>query len=97
MRALVFNQHGGPEVLEYAEVTVPTLSPTDMLVKVHACALNHLDIYVREGIPGSHLSFPHISGGDISGVVVDVGTQVKEVAKGDRVLVDARITCGKCS
>tara|TARA_A100001037_G_scaffold306692_1_gene354097 strand:+ start:27195 stop:28244 length:1050 start_codon:yes stop_codon:yes gene_type:complete len=97
MRALVFNQHGGPEVLEYSEVDIPNLSPTDMLVKVHACALNHLDIFVREGIPGSHLSFPHISGGDISGVVAEVGSHVKEVKKGDRVLIDPRITCGKCS
>ena len=96
MRALIFNRHGGPEVLEHAEIDIPKLSPTDMLVKVKACALNHLDIFVREGLPGSHLSFPHISGGDISGTIAAIGSQVNGLKKGDRVLVDPRITCGKC-
>jgi NADPH2:quinone reductase len=96
MEAVVFEEHGGPEVLEHTQVEVPEVGPEEMLVEVRACALNHLDIFVREGIPGAHLDLPHVSGGDIAGVVSAVGDRVEGVAPGDRVLVDPRITCGAC-
>lgn len=96
MDAVVFEEHGGLDVLEYTSVDVPEIGPEEMLVDVKACALNRLDIFVREGIPGAHLELPHISGGDIAGVVEAVGDRVENVEPGDRVLVDPRITCGEC-
>lgn len=96
MHAVMFDEHGGPEVLEYREVAVPDVGPNEMLIEVRACALNHLDKFVREGIPGADLPLPHVSGGDIAGVVAAVGERVTEVQPGDRVLVDPRITCGTC-
>lgn len=96
MDAIVFDEHGGPEVLEQRTVDVPELGPEEMLVEVKACALNHLDVFVREGIPGAHLELPHVSGGDIAGIVAEVGDRVTEVEPGDRILVDPRITCGEC-
>lgn len=96
MDAVVFDEHGGPEVLEYREVPVPEVGPEEMLVEVRACALNHLDKFVREGIPGQDLELPHVSGADIAGVVAEVGDRVTAVSPGDRVLVDPRITCGTC-
>jgi len=96
MDAVVFAEHGGPEVLEHASVDVPEIGPEEMLVEVKACALNRLDVFVREGIPGADLPLPHVSGGDIAGVVAEVGERVTAVEPGDRVLVDPRITCGVC-
>lgn len=96
MEAVVFDEHGGPEVLQYTTVDVPDVGPEEMLVEVRACALNRLDVFVREGIPGAHLDLPHVSGGDIAGVVAEVGDRVDNVDPGDRVLVDPRITCGEC-
>lgn len=96
MEAVVFEEHGGVDVLEHTTVDVPDIGPEEMLVDVKACALNHLDIFVREGIPGDHLELPHISGGDIAGVVAEVGERVDNVEPGDRVLIDPRITCGEC-
>lgn len=96
MEAVVFEEHGGLDVLEYTTVDVPEIGPEEMLVDVKACALNRLDIFVREGIPGAHLELPHVSGGDIAGVVREVGERVENVEPGDRVLIDPRITCGEC-
>jgi NADPH2:quinone reductase len=96
MNAVVFEEHGGTDVLEQTTVDVPDVGPEEMLVEVRACALNRLDIFVREGIPGAHLELPHVSGGDIAGVVAGTGERVTNVEAGDRVLVDPRITCGEC-
>ncbi len=52
MKAVIFNQHGGPEVLQYTDVPDPTIKANEVLVEVRACALNHLDVWVRGGLPG---------------------------------------------
>lgn len=96
MNAVIFEEHGGIDVLEYTQVPVPDVGPHEMLVEVGACALNHLDIFVRDGIPGAHLELPHVSGGDIAGTVVEVGACASNVEPGDRVLIDPKITCGEC-
>ena len=86
MRAVVIYEHGGPEVLSLVEdYPNPTVGPKDVLVEVRATALNHLDIWVRKGLPGVKL--PRILGSDIAGVVKEVGEAVERVRPGDEVIV----------
>lgn len=95
MRAIVFEKQGGPEVLQYTDVPEPPIGPTQILVRVRACALNHLDIWVRSGLPG--IPLPHIPGSDISGEVARVGEAVTNVRPGEKVLLQPGVSCGKCS
>lgn len=96
MKATVFYEHGGPDKLVYTEVEKPKISPYEVLVKVKACALNHLDIWVRQGLPGVDIPMPHISGSDITGEVAEVGMEVKKFRVGDRVLIAPGVRCRKC-
>lgn len=96
MKAIIFEQHGGPEVLKYAEVPEPKIDATQVLVRVRACALNHLDLWVRRGLPGIPIPLPHIPGSDISGEVVAVGQLCKRVKVGDRVMLAPGVTCQQC-
>lgn len=96
MKAAIFRQHGGPEVLEYADVPDPRMQANEVLVEVRACALNHLDIFVRRGLPGIQIPLPHILGNDIAGVVRDVGELVTWVKPGDEVMVHPGVSCGHC-
>ncbi len=96
MRAVVFREHGGPEVLMVEDVPAPVPRADEVLVEVRACALNHLDIWARRGIPGMTLAMPHILGNDIAGVVAEVGALVSNVAVGDRVLLSPGVSCGRC-
>jgi NADPH:quinone reductase-like Zn-dependent oxidoreductase len=96
MKAVVFNKHGGPEVLEGAEVTDPTIRANEVLVEVKACALNHLDVWARRGLPGIEIPLPHILGNDIAGVVREVGELVSWVRSGDQVMLQPGVSCGHC-
>ncbi len=96
MKAVVFSEHGGPEVLRYLEVPEPKISPTEVLVRVRACALNHIDLWVRRGLPGIQVPVPHIPGSDISGEVARVGELVTRVKVGQKVLLAPGISCGQC-
>lgn len=96
MKAAIFKQHGGPEVLEYADVPDPQIRANEVLVEVKACALNHLDIFVRGGLPGIDIPLPHILGSDIAGVVREVGELVTWVKPGDEVMVQPGVSCGHC-
>ncbi|MBI5855906.1 MAG: zinc-binding dehydrogenase, partial [Nitrospirae bacterium] len=96
MKAVIFRQHGGPVVLEYLDFETPSPQPHEVLVRVKACALNHLDIWIRQGIPAYSMMLPHISGSDISGVVEQVGSQVQDVAVGTKVFVSPGISCWRC-
>jgi NADPH:quinone reductase-like Zn-dependent oxidoreductase len=96
MKALAFREHGGVEKLKYQDVPDPRIGPGEALVKVRACALNHLDLFVREGLPGLKLPLPFWSGCDIAGDMVEAGAQVQGVTVGDRVAVNPNITCGRC-
>jgi NADPH:quinone reductase-like Zn-dependent oxidoreductase len=96
MKASIFHHHGGPEVLEYAEVPEPQVQANEVLVEVKACALNHLDIFVRNGLPGIEIPLPHILGSDIAGVVKDVGSLVSWVKAGDEVMIHPGVSCGHC-
>jgi NADPH:quinone reductase-like Zn-dependent oxidoreductase len=96
MKAVIFRQHGGPEVLEYTDVPEPRIRANEVLVEVKACALNHLDIWVRGGLPGIEIPLPHILGDDIAGVVKQVGELVTWVKAGDEVMVQPGVSCGHC-
>ncbi len=96
MKAVIFSQHGGPEVLRYTDVAEPAIGSNDVLVRVRACALNHLDIWVREGMPGVTIPLPHIGGCDIAGEVAKVGGDVSNVHVGERVMLAPGVGCGHC-
>ncbi len=96
MKAIVFHEHGDPDVLRYTEVAEPKIGPTEVLVRVRACALNHLDLWVRRGLPGISIPLPHIPGSDIAGEVARVGEHVTRVKVGQRVLLAPGISCGQC-
>jgi NADPH:quinone reductase-like Zn-dependent oxidoreductase len=96
VKAAIFRQHGGPEVLEYAEMPEPQIRANEVLVEVKACALNHLDIFVRGGMPGIEIPLPHILGNDVAGVVREVGELVTWAKPGDEVMVHPGVSCGHC-
>lgn len=89
MKAVFFEQYGGPEVLKYGNVHEPVLGLEDVLVGVKACALNHLDIWVRQGVYKDKIAIPmpHIPGSDVSGIVLETGKAVKHLKKGERVIL----------
>jgi alcohol dehydrogenase len=95
VRAIVIREHGGREKLRLEhDVPTPRAAAGKVVVQVHACGLNHLDIFVRRGMPGKRTPLPFISGGDIAGIVAEIGTGVSGVAAGQRVLVDPAIAHG---
>src|SRR2546425_10361467 len=96
MRAIMFSQHGGPEVLQVGEVPNPQIKAYEVLVEVRACALNHLDVWVRNGLPGIKIPLPHILGCDVAGVVREVGDLVTWTKAGDEVMVQPGVSCGHC-
>ena len=96
MKAVRFHKHGGPEVLRYEEAPEPKPNGDEALVRVRACALNHLDIWARNGLPNVEIQLPHISGSDVSGVIESVPQEEKEFEKGDEVIVNPGVGCGRC-
>lgn len=96
MKAIVIHEHGGPSVLRYEDLAEPHVRAGEVLVRVHACALNHLDLWVRRGLPGVAIPLPHIPGSDIAGEVVKIGEGVTTVRVGQKVLLAPGVTCGKC-
>ncbi len=96
MRAIVFDRFGGPEVLEAREVPDPVPRADEVLVEVRACGINHLDLWVRRGLPGLDPEMPHILGNDVVGVAAAVGAVVTHVTPGDRVMVLPTLSCGVC-
>ena len=96
MKATVFKEHGSVDNLVYTDFAEPEISPSEVLVKVKACGINHLDIWVREGIPGITIPLPHILGCEITGEIAGAGNAVKDLSIGQRVLVSPGISCGKC-
>jgi len=73
MHAVVFHAHGGPDVLSYEELPDPQPGPGEVRLRVEAVALNHLDIWVREGLPGPGVEMPHLLGSDMVGIVEELG------------------------
>jgi len=107
MKAILFHQHGGPEVLEYTDFPTPEPKPGEALVRLRAAALNRMDVMVRNGWPGLNLEMPHINGADGAGEVVALGTLLPEevpfgddkrfgIMAGDHVVINANLGCGHC-
>lgn len=97
LKAVFLHTHGGPEVLEYGDVETPEPEPGEVLVQLHAAALNRSDIFTRQGWPGLKLTYPHILGGDGAGEVAALGQGVADFKLGDRVVIDANLGCGTCT
>jgi NADPH:quinone reductase-like Zn-dependent oxidoreductase len=95
MKAVRFHQYGGPEVLKFEDVPDPQLRKDQVMVRVKACALNHLDLWVRKGTTRSPL--PHINGSDVAGDVAAVGEYCTTVREGQRVLLAPMVYCGHCA
>jgi NADPH:quinone reductase-like Zn-dependent oxidoreductase len=96
MRAALFRRHGGPEVMEVGEVPAPVPGPGEVLVRVRAAALNHFDLWLRQGLPALRVPLPHVPGGDIAGEVAGLGPGAAGVKEGDRVVVNPGLSCGRC-
>lgn len=96
MKAAVIHENGPPEALKYEDIDPLPVGPRDTMIKVRATSLNWFDVMGRSGAYSAFKSFPHILGGDIAGEVVEVGDEVTNVKRGDRVLVYATVNCGQC-
>jgi NADPH:quinone reductase-like Zn-dependent oxidoreductase len=95
MKAVRFHQHGGPEVLRYEEAPDPAPAPGRAIVRVRACALNHLDLWQRRGIERVRIPLPHISGSDVAGEIAHSGGGT--LGAGTRVLLQPGLSCGGCA
>jgi NADPH:quinone reductase-like Zn-dependent oxidoreductase len=102
MKTTLFRQHGGPEVLEYTDFPTPEPKPGEALVRLHAAALNRMDVMVRNGWPGLKLELPHINGADGAGEIVALNSPPQMYAFGEglgvgsRVVINANLGCGQC-
>lgn len=96
MQAILFQHHGGPAVLEYAEVPTPEPGPGEVQVRIAAAALNRLDLWVRNGWPGIRLEYPHIPGADGAGTISALGQGVTGVTVGERVVINSNLSDGTC-
>jgi NADPH:quinone reductase-like Zn-dependent oxidoreductase len=97
LKAVRIHEHGGVEKLRYEEAPEPTLAgPNDVIIKLKAASLNHIDIWIRRGLTGIEVALPHILGADGAGVVTDVGDRVRNVATGDAVCLYPPSGCGRC-
>ena len=96
MKAILFHEHGSPDVLKYADFPTPEPANGQVLVKLHAAALNRVDLFVRAGWAGLRLNLPHILGADGAGEIAALGEDVDGWQVGDRVVINANLGCGDC-
>lgn len=96
MKATLFQKHGGPEVLEYTNFPIPEPKAGEVLIRLHAAALNRMDVFVRNGWPGLKLELPHINGADGAGEVAQLGNEVTGFSIGERVVINPNFGCGNC-
>lgn len=96
MRALFFREHGDIQNLTFGELPEPVPGPGEVVLRLKASALNHLDLFVLKGLPGIPVPLPHIGGADGAGVVVELGPGVEQVKLGDEVVFNPGLWCGEC-
>ena len=94
MKAIRFHEYGGPEVLRYEDAPDPVPREDEVLIRVRACALNHIDVWLRKGV--GNVPLPHINGSDVAGEVVRAGKYVEGIREGQRVLLAPMVFCGHC-
>jgi NADPH:quinone reductase-like Zn-dependent oxidoreductase len=97
MKAVRFHDHGGPEVLRCEDAPDPEAAPGWIVVRVRACALNHLDLWQRRGLDRVRIPFPHISGADVAGEIHATGEGVTGLPEGARVILQPGLSCGRCA
>ena len=97
MKTVRIHEHGGPEVLRLEEVAAPVPAAGQVLVRVRAVALNHIDLWVRAGLPRLRVRFPHTLGADIAGEIAALGDGVTGWAAGDAVMIHPGVSCGRCA
>ncbi len=95
MRAMAFAQPGSVDVLQMMDLPKPQLEDDEVLVQVKACALNHLDVWVRSGLP-TKIPMPHIGGCEVAGLIAELGRNVKDFTVGQRVLISPGQSCMCC-
>jgi len=95
MKAVRFHQYGGPEVLKYEDVPDAKPRRDQVLIRVKACALNHLDLWLRKGV--GQVPLPHINGSDVAGEVAELGEYVTDLKVGQRVLLAPMVFCNHCA
>ena len=96
MKAAVIHEHGGPEVLKYEDFPDPEYGPNEVFIRVKACSINHLDLWIRQGLRNVTITLPHICGCDIAGEVAEVGKAIKGIEKGQQVVISPGTSCGRC-
>ncbi len=96
MKAVILKQHGGPEVLEYKDHPTPVPGAGQVLIRLHAAALNRMDLWVRQGWPGIKLEYPHILGADGAGEIAALGPGIVDWEVGARVVINSNWSCGIC-
>jgi NADPH:quinone reductase-like Zn-dependent oxidoreductase len=94
--AMVLRTHGGPEVLVREAIDLPDPGAREILVRVRAVAINHLDLWVRRGLPSLKLTYPHRLGADIAGEVEALGPGARGAKVGDKVVLSPGVSCGVC-
>ena len=96
MKAVVFYEHGTPDVFRYEDVPDPFPGRGEVLIEVRATSINHIDVFLRRGMPGIKVPMPKIAGSDASGIIREVGPDVTSLKAGQRVTIDPCVSCGRC-
>lgn len=96
MKAVVLREPGGPEVLRYEDIELLEPGRGEVIIKVHACSVNHLDIWIRKGLTAYGTVYPHVLGCDIAGIIEETGPDVEGFHGGERVFVDPGLRCFRC-
>ncbi|MCG3111844.1 MAG: zinc-binding dehydrogenase [Candidatus Manganitrophus sp. SB1] len=97
MKAVRFHRFGEIDTLVYEEVPTPKAGPGEVVVQVKACALNYLDLWIRQGVPAYKIQLPHIPGSDVAGIVAEVGPGVEGISVGQRVVIAPGLSCFRCA
>ena len=97
MRAVYLERFGGPDVLTFGDRPAPSPKPGEAQVRVRACGVNHLDLWVRAGLTGLDPEMPHILGNDVVGEITELGAGVTHLSMGAKTLVNPTLSCGHCA
>lgn len=96
MNAAFFKEHGGPEKILYGGYEDPVVGPSEVLVRVKACAMNHVDLLLLDGRFPPPEGLPHVNGCEVTGMIAEAGSAVKDLRPGQRVMIFPGLACGRC-